>query len=394
MNAVTFVSIGCVEHKTVPLPQLEANSGDALVRVSSAGLCGSDLHPYFGKEPVDTDTVFGHEMVGTVGEVVDPLDSSLIGKRVLCPFSTSCGEQSCIQCRRGLSARCPRGQLLGHRMNGKGLHGCQAEFVRVPLARGTLVPIPEDISDEEGLLIGDIFSTAVFCATNGGLAVPIHASPLGTAAQILSGDGGLTSKESASMEDPLVVVIIGCGPVGLCTVAASIELLRIRRDNASNSLPDSVFALDSVTGRLAAAQRLGASPLDSSTALERILDETKGRGADVVLECVGSPSALETAFNLLRPGGVISSIGVHTAATWPFTLGQAYDKNLTFRSGRCPARSMVPFSINILKRIKSRGIDLVGEIVSHRLPLSSAPDAYKRFAEREDGYRKVVFKLN
>jgi len=395
MKAVTFSSIGCVIHTTVPLPRLEADSCDAIVRVTSAGLCGSDLHPYFGREPVDKDTVFGHEMVGIVTEVADPKDTHLIGKRVLSPFSTSCGEQTCIQCSRGLSARCPKGQLLGHRIHGKGLHGCQAEFVRVPMAKGTLVPIPEDISDEEGLLIGDIFSTAVFCATNGGLASSsLQSSPLGTAAQILA--GGSTT---AATNPPPVVVVIGSGPVGLCTVAASIELLMTHFTTSSSSekplfSTPRVFAIDSVPGRLEAAQRLGATPLDSSTALDRIIKETDGQGADVVLECVGAPSALELAFNLLRSGGVISSVGVHTAATWPFTLGQAYDKNLTFRSGRCPARSLVPYSTEILKRIRSRGIDLVGEIISHRLPLESAPDAYKRFAEREDGYRKVVFKLN
>lgn len=394
MKAVTFSSIGCVIHTTVPLPRLEANSCDAIVRVSSAGLCGSDLHPYFGKEPVDKDTVFGHEMVGIVTEVADPKDTHLIGKRVLSPFSTSCGEQTCIQCSRGLSAKCPKGQLLGHRIQGKGLHGCQAEFVRVPLANGTLVPIPEDISDEEGLLIGDIFSTAVFCATNGGLASSsLQSSPLGTAAQILAGGS------TATTNPPPVVVVIGCGPVGLCTVAASIELLmtHFTGNSSSEKLLFSnprVFAIDSISGRLEAAQRLGATSLESSAALDRILKETDGQGADVVLECVGAPSALEMAFKLLRSGGVISSVGVHTAQQWPFTLGQAYDKNLTFRSGRCPARSLVPYSIELLKKIRSRGKDVVSEIVSHRLPLESAPDAYKRFAEREDGCRKVVFKLN
>jgi threonine dehydrogenase-like Zn-dependent dehydrogenase len=399
MNAVTFSSIGKVDVTMVPLPQLEANSRDALVRVRSAGLCGSDLHPYLGKEVVDIGTIFGHEMVGIVESVSDSIDSYLVGKRVLCPFSTCCGEEDCVQCRCGLSARCPKGQLLGFRSNQKGLHGCQAEFVRVPLARGTLVPIPDDVTDEEGLLIGDIFSTAVFCATNAGLASYTHSSsPLSTAAQVLSGN-------SVHLRQAPVVVVVGCGPVGLCAIAASIELLTTQKEKeqeeqrkqgvnvetTSMSSSIRVFALDSVSGRLAAAQRLGAIPLSSDVFLEQILKETNGVGADVVLECVGAPSALESAFNMIRPGGVISSVGVHTSSTWPFTLGQAYDKNITFRTGRCPARSMVPYSLEIIKRIKERGINLVNEIISHRVPLSNAPDAYKRFSNREDGYRKIVF---
>ena len=155
MKALTFHGVENVAYETVPDPEMR-EPRDAIVRVDVAGLCGSDLHPYFGRETgIDPGTVLGHEFVGEVVEI----DSEAIrriadadhdvrfstGDRVVAPFTTNCG--NCFYCRAGLTARCERGQLFGWREGGRGLHGGQAQFVRVPLADATLVRVPPKLED-------------------------------------------------------------------------------------------------------------------------------------------------------------------------------------------------------------------------------------------------------
>jgi threonine dehydrogenase-like Zn-dependent dehydrogenase len=345
LKALTFGGPGKVQLGSVPDPSIQ-HPGDAVLRVRLAAVCGSDLHVYRGREEgLDPGTVMGHELVGEVLEVGNEVRSVKPGDRVACPFTTSCG--SCFYCLRGLTARCVSGQLLGWVEGGTGLQGTQAERVRVPLADTTLVGLPDAISDEAGLLLGDVLPTGYFCADLAGV-----------------GDGG-------------VYVIVGCGPVGLMAVAAA------RQRGARR-----VVAIDSVPERLAIAGELGARPLNhqEDSAIELVHSLTSGRGADAVLEAVGSPAATRLAVDLVRPGGVIASVGVHTEEHLAFSPAEAYDRNLTYRSGRCPARHYM----DRLLPLVAEGCFPIQAILSHRLPLDEGPRAYEIFDTKRDGCTKVV----
>lgn len=339
----------------MPEPRLESPR-DAIVRVEVAGLCGSDLHVYRGRERgLDPGTVMGHEFAGTVLEVGDGVRGFRPGDRVVSPFTTSCG--ACFYCRRGLTARCSEGQLFGWVEGGRGLQGAQAEYVRVPLADSTLVRVPEGVHLEQALLAGDALATASF------------------------------GVEMAAIEPGAVVAVVGCGPVGILTALAARE---------RGAAP--VFAIDVVPERLALAARFGATPLDLSRAHKQTTGgdraaafrvATEGRGADAVIEAVGTPEATRLAFELLRPGGVLVALGVHTEDRLAITPGEAYDRNLTYRAGRCPARR---FMDELLERIRAGAHDL-SPLISHRLPLDDGPRAYELFDRKLDGCIKVVFAL-
>ncbi|HEX5760544.1 MAG TPA: alcohol dehydrogenase catalytic domain-containing protein, partial [Thermoanaerobaculia bacterium] len=260
-----------------------------MVRVRAAGVCGSDLHVYRGAETgLDAGTVMGHELAGEVVATGRAVAGFRLGDLVVSPFTTSCG--ACFYCAIGLTARCVRGQLLGWVEDGRGLHGAQAELVRVPLADSTLVRVPEGAALEEALLAGDVLATGWFAAESAGAA-------------------GRT------------LAVVGCGPVGLMAVLAA------REQGAAR-----VFALDGVPERLALAARYGGEPIDVSGggAAERVREATDGRGADAAVEAVGSPAATRLAFDLVRPGATIAAVGVHTERHLAIAAGEAYDKNLTY----------------------------------------------------------------
>jgi len=347
MRALTFQSERTVAVETVCDPRLEQPT-DALVRVSLTAVCGSDLHVYHGRETgLDRGTVMGHEFVGEIVECGREVRGLTVGTRVLSPFTTSCG--SCFYCHAGLTARCERGQLYGWVEDGRGLHGAQAEYVRVPCAAGTLVAIPEGVGEAEALLLGDVASTGYFCARQAGVQ-----------------PGG-------------VYVVLGCGPVGLMAVVGARHL------GATD-----VFAVDAIPERLALAERFGARTLDlgRGDAIERIREASDGRGADAVLEAVGSSAASRLAVDLVRPGGTVSAVGVHTEPRFAFSPVEAYDKNLTFRIGRCPARSVLE---ELIPLVRSGRFDLTS-IISHDLSLERAVEAYEMFDEKTDGCTKVVLR--
>lgn len=345
MRALTFQAPGDVRVERVADPRIEA-AEDVLVRVEVAGLCGSDLHPYRGREKgLDPGTVMGHELVGEVVEAGAGVAGFRPGDRVVAPFTTSCG--ACFFCRDGLSSRCERGQLLGWVEEGRGLHGAQAELVRLPLADTTLVPLqPEDPADTV-LLAGDVAATGLFAAL------------------------------SAEVGPGRVVAVVGCGPVGLCAVAAARELGAER-----------VFALDTVSERRALAEAYGAEALDPGPdgAAGTIREATEGRGADAVLEAVGTPEASRAAFDLARPGATLVAVGVHTEPHLAVTPEELYDKNLTYRAGRCPARSLLDRALALVRS----GRHPFERIVSHRMPLADAPRAYEVFDRKLDGCTKAV----
>lgn len=253
----------------------------------------------------------GHEFTGTVTEVGSAVKTLQAGDSVVSPFTVSCGE--CFYCSQGYSSRCEKCLLFGCPL----LDGGQAEYVRVPLADSTVVKVPPGIKDSKHcLLMADILPTGYFAADN--------------AFQLLK-----TGTASSMQAQGSVVVLIGCGPVGLCALIAALE-----------HKPKALLAVDSVESRLSKAKDLGAEPWNYQTQQEelerRVKELTDGRGADAVIEVVGHSSALQMAFNLLRPWGIISSVGVHNGQI-PWTGNQAYGKNLTVKMGRCPVRSMKTF---------------------------------------------------
>ena len=356
MRAITFQAVETLAYQNVPDPTVDAPT-DVVVAVTAAGVCGSDLHPYFGREVgLDRGTVMGHEFVGRVAEVGSAVTTLETGDRVVAPFTTSCG--ACFHCRSGLTARCERGELFGWVEDGVGLHGGQAERVRVPLADTTLVPVPEALPDDAvALLAGDILSTALFGADLAG---------------VVEGD---------------LVAVVGCGPVGLLAVRAVLE--RGARE---------VVAVDRVPARLELAERFGATPAplggggdeavarSSAGPLAVVRDRSLGRGADRVIEAVGSPEATRTAADLVRTGGSLAALGVHTEPHLAIPPGEIYDRNLRYAGGRCPARHYLPEALSLARR----DAELLTGLISHRLPLSDGVEAYRMFAERRGGCTKVV----
>lgn len=347
MRGICFESIERVGVGHVTDPEIEAST-DAIVRVELAGLCGSDLHPYYGRERgIESGTVMGHEFVGEVIAVGDAVEHFRVGDRVCAPFTTNCG--NCFYCQIGLTARCPAGEQFGWIEGGAGLHGAQAEKVRVPLADGTLVSVPEGISTEVALLLGDNLSTAFFAVEN-----------LGTI-------------------DRRTVAVVGCGTVGLLTLVVAKWL----------GLTDLV-AIDPNPARRDQAKSLGVDAFaDERSALKEVRDRTDGRGADAVIELVGLPEAQRTAYELIRPGGVMSVIGCHCTPNFAFSPADAYGKNLTYRTGRCSARA---FMEPLAQRFLADPLDL-SWVFTHRFSIDQGVRAYDVFANREDGCVKAALQF-
>ena len=344
LRALTFRGLRTIRYEAVAEPTL-IRDDDALVQVERAGLCGSDLHVYHGRETgIDDGTVMGHELVGRIVAAGRDARGHAVGARVVAPFSTCCGQ--CFYCARGLSARCRQGALFGWVEGGVGLQGAQAELVRVPHADATLFAIDEELPAELALLLADVAPTGW------------HVARLG---RFAAGD---------------VVVVLGCGPVGLAAIVSAFEQGAGR-----------VFAVDAVLERLELATRFGAEGLRLGEDVgDPVRDATEGRGADAVLEGVGSAEASRLAFDLVRPGGVVAIAGVHHESTFSFSPLEAYNKNLTLSIGRCPARSLMEELLPVLRRRSD-----LAAIITHRLPLSDGPRAYDMFDRKQDGCIKVMF---
>ena len=346
LKAVVLADLESVAAVDIPDPVLTSSS-DAIIRVEMAGLCGSDLHPFFGRETgLDSNTVMGHEMVGRVVEAGKDVASFSTGDRVFVPFSTNCG--SCFFCNAGLPSRCERGQLFGWVENGDGLQGCQSSLVRVPFADATLMEVPDRVSSEGALLLGDNFSTGFYCA------------------------------EMAECGLGKVHVVIGCGTVGqLCCLAA-------RSMGA-----EQIVAIDLLESRRKQAEALGVKAVEPGNALSEIAALTNGRGADCVMELVGLPDAQKLAMQLIRPGGVMSVIGCHCTPNFQFGPVDAYDKNLTYRTGRCPARHYMDL---LTPRVANGEFDLSG-FVTHEFGIEECVKAYDVFSKRLDDCGKAVIRF-
>lgn len=347
MKALTFHGKQEIHFETIADPRILTPT-DVIVKMRACAICGSDLHVYHEHEKgIDTGTAMGHEFAGEIVEVGGQVKAYRKGDMIMSPFTTSCG--ACFYCRIGLTARCVQSQLYGWVEKGKGLHGGQAEYVRVPLADSTLMKIPEGVSLEEGLLLGDILSTGFFCAQQ---------------AQVTPGG---------------VYVVVGCGPVGLMTILGARELGAER-----------IVAIDSVPERLTMARKFGAETINGQhpEAFQVILDATEGRGAEAVMEAIGSHSAVRLALELVRPGGIISSVGVCNDAHLAFSPVEAYNKNLTYKIGRCPARNIME---RLIPMVQKKKYDITS-VFSHTMRLSDGVRGYDMFANKKDNCLKVLLK--
>ncbi|KAI0876235.1 GroES-like protein [Hypoxylon argillaceum] len=346
MRAVVLKGVKDVAVEERPRPMIQ-DSQDIIVKVRYTALCGSELHVYRGHQASATGFIMGHEFTGTVHQVGSSVTSLRPGDAVVCPFTVSCG--ACFYCARGFSSRCAKSLLFGC----AALDGGQAEYVRVPLADATAVRAPAGIDEAKLCLMADILPTGYFAAANA--LGPLSPGEL---------------RES-------VVVVIGCGPVGLCALVAALEYA-----------PKAILAVDGIPSRLERAETIGAEPwnyLQAGDGLAaRVRELTDGRGADVVIEVVGHSSALETGFQLLRPWGTISSVGVHNGVI-PWSGNQAYGKNLKIQMGRCPVRSIFPQALKLLEKKQ----DIFDFMTENIMPLSQAVEGYELFDSMK--VQKVIF---
>ena len=398
MKAVVFHGIGDIRLDEVPEPQIQQPT-DAIIRLTASAICGTDLHFVRGTFPgMKPGTILGHEGVGIVEEVGKGVRNFKKGDRVVIPSTIACG--TCSYCCASYYAQCdnanPNGPSAGTAFFGGpqlagGFNGLQAEYARVPFASTNLVKLPEEVTDEQAIMISDIFPTGYFGAD---------------IAEITEGD---------------VIVIYGCGPVGQFAIASA-KLLGAGR----------IIAVDRVKDRLDMAQAQGAEVIDfnAEDPTEAIKELTSGIGADRVIDAVGvdaeppqrGPAAAKYQKQreqfeqqlkqiapethpdgkLWRPGqapeqvlmwavetvakaGTIAIIGVYPPSMQWYPIGQSMLKNLTIQSGNCNHRRYIPDLVNL---VRTGEID-PEDILTKREPVSAAIDAYKAFDQRKPGWIKV-----
>jgi threonine dehydrogenase-like Zn-dependent dehydrogenase len=398
MKAVVFHDIGDIRLDEVPDPMLRETT-DAIVRLTASAICGTDLHMIRGTMPgMKAGTILGHEGVGIVEEIGAEVRNLRPGDRVVIGSSIACG--ACSYCRAGYFAQCdkanPNGPLAGTaffggpQMSGP-FDGLQAEKARIPFANVTCVKLPETVTDDQAILISDIFPTGYFGAE---------------LAQIRPGD---------------TVAVFGCGPVGQFAIASAILMDAGR-----------VLAVDRVQSRLEMARAQGAEVInfDDEDPVEALRYLTGGIGPDRAIDAVGvdavaahhgpaaagaaerarfkaeqeqiapdahptgsqwrpgdAPSqALAWAVQALAKAGTLSIIGVYPQTARTFPIGEAMNKNLTITMGNCHHRKYIP---KLVELVRMNAID-PSKILTQREPLVSAIDAYKAFDERQPGWMKVM----
>jgi threonine dehydrogenase-like Zn-dependent dehydrogenase len=386
MKANCWMGMGKVQVKNVPDPKI-LNPRDAIVRVTSTAICGSDLHLYDGLIPtMEKGDVLGHEFMGEVVEVGPEVRNVTVGDRVVVPFAISCG--ACWSCQHGLYSLCENSNpnawmaetLLGHSPAGLygyshmmgGYAGGQAEFARVPYADVDTLKVPESLTDEQVLFLSDVFPTGYMAAEN---------------ANIHAGD---------------VVAVWGCGPVGQFAIKSA-SLLGAAR----------VIAIDRFEPRLRMAREQGGAETlnyEETNIFEALKELTGGRGPDACIDAVGMeahgpgplkaydyakqtlrmetdrPIALREAILACRNGGTISVAGVYSGFIDKFPIGAVMNRSLTIKSGQTHVqRYMRP----LLERVQKGEID-PSYVVTHRMSLSDAPKAYKLLRDKQDECVKVV----
>jgi alcohol dehydrogenase len=345
MKAAVLAEPGRIvlEEKAVP----EVGPRDALLRVTTTTICGTDVHILKGEYPVARGLTVGHEPVGVIEELGDAVEGYEIGQRVIAGAITPCGQ--CYTCLGGNQAQCSGRPMGGWRL-GNTIDGCQAEYVLIPEATANLAPIPDDLTDEQVLMCPDIMSTGFGGAESGRIRI---------------GD---------------TVAVFAQGPIGLCATVGA-KLLGATR----------IFAVDAVPERLAMSRALGADVTinyKERNPVEAILEATGGRGVDVAIEALGTQATFENCLRVLRPGGVLSSLGVYSGKlTLPLDAFAAGLGDHTVVTTLCPGgKERMRRLMNVLASARA---DLQ-PLVTHRFPLDRIEEAYDLFANQRDGVLKVA----
>jgi threonine dehydrogenase-like Zn-dependent dehydrogenase len=387
MKANCWHGRGDMQVDQVPDPKI-LNQRDAIVRVTSTAICGSDLHLYNGfVVSMQSGDIVGHEFMGEVVEVGREVKNLKVGERVVVPFPIACGH--CFACQRQEYSLCENSnpnawmaeKLLGHSPAGMfgyshmmgGYAGGQAEYARVPFADIGPLKVPEGMPDEQALFLSDIFPT------------------------------GYMGAEMCDIKPGNTIAVWGGGPVGQFAIRSAFMLGAER-----------VIAIDLVPERLRMAEAGGAETLnmDEVNILEALREMTGGRGPDACIDAVGMearghgpayaydrtmqamrletdrPVALREAILACRNGGTVSVIGVYAGFINMFPMGSVMNRSLTIRSGQCHVhRYMRP----LLERIQRGEID-PSFVITHRMPLDQAPEGFKIFRDKQDECIKVVLK--
>jgi threonine dehydrogenase-like Zn-dependent dehydrogenase len=336
MRATVMYAAGDVRVENVADAGL-VEGGDALVRVTRAAICGSDLWPYKSMEPSESGRRMGHEFIGVVAETGAEVETMKPGDLVIAPFVVSDG--TCIFCRRGLQPSC----LHGSRYGADGVDGGQGEAVRVPHADGTLVVLPVEPDDTRMaslLTLTDVMSTGHHAALS---------------AQVGPGKS---------------VAVVGDGAVGLCAVIAA------KRLGA-----EQIVLLGRHADRTAIGEDFGATEVVSERgdeAVERVRELTDGLGADSTLECVGLDQSISTALQITRPGGAVGRVGVPQEHTLPHAF-ETFMDNVTISGGPAPARAYIP---ELLPDVLEGTID-PGRVFDRTASLDEVPDGYRAMNDRE-----------
>ncbi|MDQ1559666.1 MAG: hypothetical protein QOD32_2726 [Pyrinomonadaceae bacterium] len=390
MKALCWHGTGDVQVDTVPDPKI-LNPGDAIVKITSTAICGSDLHLFDGFMPtMEKGDILGHEPMGVVVEVGKGVKNLKAGDRVVVPFTISCGE--CFFCQKEMYSLCdnsnPNAEMarlaMGHSPAGLfgfshmlgGYAGGQAEYLRVPFADVGPLKIENDsLSDEQVLFLSDIFPTGYMAAENCGIE---------------AGD---------------TVAVWGCGPVGQFTIQSAWMLGAGR-----------VIAIDRVPERLAMAQKHGKAEtinFDDEKVYDRLMEMTSGRGPDRCVDAVGAeahatgsvdsvidaakaavmlgtdrPHVIREAIMCCRKGGTVSIPGAYVGVMDKLPIGSMMNKGLTIKTGQTHVQH---YNKPLLKKIEAGDID-PSFVITHQVKLEDAPAAYKTFRDKEDGCIKVVLK--
>ena len=390
MKANCWIDKRKVRVEEVPDPKI-LNTRDAIVRVTSTAICGSDLHLYNGFVPtMETGDILGHEFMGEVVELGPSVKNLKVGDRVVVPFPIACGQ--CAMCQRDLFSLCENSnpnawmaeKLWGHSPAGLfgyshmlgGYAGGQAEYARVPFADVGPLKVPDGLRDEQVLFLSDIFPT------------------------------GYMGAEMCAIQPGDVIAVWGAGPVGLFAIASA-YLLGAERVIAIDRFP---YRLQLAKERAGAAQTINYEEVDVQEAL---MEMTAGRGPDACIDAVGMeahghaaiyaydrakqalmletdrPIALREAIMACRNGGIVSVIGVYGGFIDKFPMGAVVNRSLTIRSGQCHVqRYMRP----LLERIERGEID-PSFVVTHRMTLEEAPRGFDMFLNKRDNCEKVVLTM-
>jgi threonine dehydrogenase-like Zn-dependent dehydrogenase len=351
MKAAVFVERNRIVLDEKPVP--EVGPLDALIRVTTTTICGTDIHILKGEYPVERGLTIGHEPVGVIEKLGSSVHGYREGQRVIAGAITPSGHSAACLCgclsQDGASTKYGWKAIGGWRF-GNTIDGCQAEYVRVPDAMVNLAPVPDDLTDEQVLMCPDIMSTGFGGAESGNIRI---------------GD---------------TVAVFAQGPIGLCATAG-----------AKLSGAATVIGVDGIPGRLEVARRLGADHavnFRDGDPVEQIMRLTDGRGVDVAIEALGTQGTFEAALRVLRPGGTLSSLGVYSSdLTIPLGAFAAGLGDYRIVTTLCPGGK--ERMRRLMEVIRSGRLDLK-PMVTHRYRLDDIEAAYELFANQRDGVLKVA----